>query len=437
MTSRDRLLKALAGGIPDRLPVTTHHLMPTFLDRFCEGAAPLAFFERFGLDPILWLAAHRPDSGAGHFFCPQQPGFALPAPPSCSGSDDVPAPSGSDDVPAPSGSDGVPALTGSQASPVSPASLEPRWIESDEWRIEIEPVPDGPHETSRYRITTPAGQLQTVLRAAPETAWVIERLIKEQSDIDLIARYAPAPLCDTEAVNRAAGDFGERGIVRGTVPGFDIYGQPGCWQDAAVLVGIEELILATFDDPAWVRTLLDILRERKLIWLDSSAGARFDLLELGGGDASSTVISPAIFEEFVAPWDSVLIAAAHEAGQRVVYHTCGGMMPLLELIAAMEPDAMETFTPPTLGGDSDLAEARAVLGSQVCMIGGFDQARFFTGCSPADTRRAVRACFESAGQEGAYILAPSDHFFTAESALIEAFADEARACIYSNPGRQV
>jgi uroporphyrinogen decarboxylase len=35
---------------------------------------------------------------------------------------------------------------------------------------------------------------------------------------------------------------------------------------------------------------------------------------LGGGDASTTVISPDIFNDFVAPYDSQLIAAAHEAG---------------------------------------------------------------------------------------------------------------------------
>ena len=41
-----------------------------------------------------------------------------------------------------------------------------------------------------------------------------------------------------------------------------------------------------------------------------------------------------------------LIAFAHRAGQRIAYHTCGGMTPILERIAAMGTNAMETFTPP-------------------------------------------------------------------------------------------
>jgi len=38
----------------------------------------------------------------------------------------------------------------------------------------------------------------------------------------------------------------------------------------------------------------------------------------------------ACFEDFVAPYDSELIREAHCADQRIVYHTCGGMMPILD-----------------------------------------------------------------------------------------------------------
>ena len=65
------------------------------------------------------------------------------------------------------------------------------------------------------------------------------------------------------------------------------------------------------------------------------------------------------------------------------------------------------------------------------MIGGFDQWRNFQGCTPEETRTAVRRCFEEAGDGGGFILSPSDHFFDADKDLIKAFADEARACQYS------
>ena len=144
----------------------------------------------------------------------------------------------------------------------------------------------------------------------------------------------------------------------------------------------------------------------------------------------TTVISPDIFNEFVAPYDAALIEDAHKAGQRIVYHTCGGMMPILEDIVAMKPDAMETFTPKAIGTDVDLAEAKRRIGDKVCMIGGFDQVNFFKGCTPDQTRAEVRRCFDEAGGGGGYILAPSDHFFDADLNLLEAFAEEAFKCIY-------
>ena len=155
-----------------------------------------------------------------------------------------------------------------------------------------------------------------------------------------------------------------------------------------------------------------------------------DLIELGGGDASTTVISPSIFDEFVAPYDAPLVKAMQDNGQRVVYHTCGGMMPILENLADMGVNALETFTPADMGGDANLAEAKKRIGHRVCMIGGFDQYHYFNGCTPEDTKKFVRRCFEEAGEGGGFILSPSDHFFDADPKLIKAFAEEAARCTY-------
>ncbi|MBL0173729.1 MAG: hypothetical protein IPP94_00400 [Ignavibacteria bacterium] len=385
MTSRQRFLAALDGSLPDRLPVTTHHLMPSFLDDVLGGETADGFFDRFGLDPVTWPAAFLPDPARGQYADPAH----------------------------------------------LPGAGEARRILSDEWIIRQEEIDDPAYRTVRYSFHTPGKTLRMTLQSDRHTSWVSERLVKEKSDIEVIARHAPAIACDIREINARADAFGERGLVRGAGLSFEVYGQPGCWQDAAVLYGIEELIFATFDDPDWVRAFLSILQQRKRAYIESLAGARYDLIELGGGDASSTVISPRIFEEFVAPFDAPLIDAAHAAGQRVVYHLCGGIMPVLDAVAAMRPDAIETFTPEAMGGDADLAEAKRRLAGAVCMIGGFDQFHFFRGCAPRSTRDEVRRCFAEAGEGGRYILCPSDHFFDASPELLEAYADEARRCRYA------
>ena len=385
MTTKERFLTAIIRQKPDRLPVTTHHVMPSFLDEYFEGRSMDEFFDHFGIDPVTWQMAYTFNPGTGEYFDPLHTELGF---------------------------------------------LEARRISSDNWRFRIEEIPDPVYKKQRFIIQTPKGELSMALQADRHSTWVAEYLIKEKRDIDLIAEYMTYPICDVSAINERAEVWGQRGLFRGHICCFDGFGQPGTWQDAACIVGIQKLIMATFDDPQWVHELLSILQKRKLHYIQSLKGANYDLLELGGGDASTTVISPDIFNEFVAPYDTPLIAAAHEAGQRIVYHTCGGMMPILESIAAMKPDAMETFTPPAMGGDVDLAEAKRRIGDKVCMIGGFDQFHFFTGCTPEATRREVRRCFEAAGGDGGFILSPSDHFFEADLRLIEAYADEAHKCFY-------
>ena len=47
MTSKERFLTVLHGDIPDRLPVTTHHLMPYFLKKYMNGISNDEFFDYF------------------------------------------------------------------------------------------------------------------------------------------------------------------------------------------------------------------------------------------------------------------------------------------------------------------------------------------------------------------------------------------------------
>ena len=384
LTPKQRFIAALTRQKADRLPVTTHHVMPSFLKKYMNGISNDEFFESIGLDPIHWLMVYKPDESKGEYFDPTHvPGY-----------------------------------------------LEAHRIVSDDWRIEHEPVSDPRYETVRYKFITPKRTLTTVLQSNEHTSWVSERLIKEKSDIEIIAEYAVKPKCDVGVVNQEADSYGDNGMLRGFVNSFDVYGQPGCWQDASVLYGIEDLIMASFEDPDWVHAFMQVMCERKKVFIQSLKGAKYDVIELGGGDASSTVISPEIFDQFVAPYDAPLIEMAHQAGQRVAYHTCGGMMAFLERLADMKPDALETFTPESMGGDTLLAEAKQRIGDKVCMIGGFDQFHYLKDCSTAETRAAVRKCFDEAGGGGGYILCPSDHFSDADVELLRAFAYEARKCAY-------
>jgi uroporphyrinogen-III decarboxylase len=195
---------------------------------------------------------------------------------------------------------------------------------------------------------------------------------------------------------------------------------------------VQDLIMETYDTPAWVHRLLQVLLEKKLRFIDESLdGAPFDLIETGGGAASDTVISPALHREFCLPYDRQLHDALHHIGHRSSYHTCGGMMHILDCIAENGTDASETLAPPGVGGNiTDPAVVRDAFAGHVAMIGGMDQFNVLTTGTPDVIRDEVFRLFEGFGRDGGYLLSTSDHFFDTPIEHLKAYALAAQACVY-------
>jgi uroporphyrinogen-III decarboxylase len=373
MTSKERMLRALNREVPDRLPVTVHQWQKYHLDKYMGGIDDLAACRQCGLDAaIAYFEA------IGQFWMPEA---------------------------------------------AAPADLSPHWHD------EITVVKDDPDDTIvHHTITTPDGTLTYKTGGNRMTIWITEYLIKKPEDVDLIEKYMPVPRLNQQSITAAYDRLGDDGILRGFVWG----DQAGSWQHACCLHGEMPMIYAAMDDPAWVHRLMQVLTEKKLRFVEESLdGAKFDLIETGGGAGSSTVISPKMHEEFCVPYDRQVHDACHAVGQKVVYHTCGGMMPLLEMIVANGCDASETLSCPDVGGDvSDIGEAKRRIGDKVCLIGGMNQFQILTEGTPEQVRAEVRRLFEAAGQGGSYICSTSDHFFESPPENLQAMGDAAKECIY-------
>jgi uroporphyrinogen decarboxylase len=279
-----------------------------------------------------------------------------------------------------------------------------------------------------HTIATPGGELSFSVGANPTTAWIIEHMIKRPEDLDLIERYMPIATLDRADVARAYDALGDEGILRGFVWG----DQGGAWQHACCLYPTQDLILACYDDPAWVHRLLRALLDKKLRFIEESlVGARFDLIETGGGSASDTVISPRLHAEFCEPYDREMHEALHAAGHMVVYHTCGGMIHILDSILANACDASETLSPSSVGGNVDDPQVvREAFGGRLALIGGMDQFNVLTNGTPEEIRAEVRRLFEGFGPDGSYILSAADHFYDTPVENLRVYARAAAECRY-------
>jgi uroporphyrinogen decarboxylase len=292
-----------------------------------------------------------------------------------------------------------------------------------ETRVEL--IDGGPRRREYTRITTSKNTMtQTVERDKYNSPWITEYLCKDKDDIFDLIEHQPAERYNLDEEARILDGIGDNGILRG--------GRIGPWHRLCELYGVKVAIYETYDDPLWVANALMVIAQKDIDFLGTMRGTKMDLLETGGGHNSSTVISPGIFERFILPEEKLIHDfARNELGLRTVYHICGGMMPMLGSIVDLHPTAIETLTPPAMGGDADLREIKRVLGDEMCLIGGFDQYNGFENASPEDTAKMVRRCFEEAGEGGGYILNPSDHFFDCPVENLKAYTEAARECVYS------
>ncbi len=371
MTSKERMMCALHGEKPDRLPVTVHQWQGYHLDKYLGGATPLEAFRRFGMDAAV---QYFEDMGQFWLVDADYSRFSTP-----------------------------------------------------EWRDVVTVISSDPDSRINHHVVlTPGGTLTYKTAGDRKTTWITEYLIKHDEDIDLIRKYMPVPSLDPSPLARLYDQVGDAGIVRGFVWG----DQAGCWQHAACLMDITELIYRAVDRPEWVHELLRILLDKKLQFVESMRGAAFDVVETGGGAASSTVISPELHREFCLPYDRQLHDALHALRFTVTYHTCGGTRGIEELIIQNGADASETLAPPSIGGNQEPWEVKEKVGGRIALIGGLDQHSVLTEGSDAEITAQVETLFRRVGQGGGYILSCADHFFETPLSNLAVYARAAAACRY-------
>lgn len=366
MTSRERLLTALQNGRPDRLPCLVHGWMDYYLQTYLDGMDWYQAYEKFDMDFAIYVS----------------PTY--------------------------------------QYDEKSLANWDVR-------TIDLGVDADGNHKYDRT-IVTPKGELHYTAATNQYTYWETEHPVKNERDFEIWNAFYPVPIAaDFTAIREAREKLGDRGIVR-SHPFSPGQGSP--WQSFCTLIGTEQAIMLGMDEPDFLHHALAEIVQKTLRVTELWKGTPADMVETGGGAGSNTVISPNFFKEFCLPYDRQQHAALREAGVKIVYHLCGGLMQMLELVVDSGADGLETMTPPGMGGDCDLREASRRVGDQLFFIGGFDQNAGFEKGTPEAARRQVFDCFDATKDHAGYIIAPSDHFFFGDPANLQAFADACKECTY-------
>jgi len=168
-------------------------------------------------------------------------------------------------------------------------------------------------------------------------------------------------------------------------------------RDAAALVGraVEEL-------------------ESRYRLLLGAVGPLVDLVELADdyAFAGGPLISPEVFDRVFRPalGRLVRVIRALAPGARILFHSCGSIVSLLDGLAAAGVDVVSPLDPTGRGMEPKrlkraAARLRTPRGGRLVLHGGLDP-RVLTG-SPRDVRREVKRLATVLGEGGGYILAPA------------------------------
>jgi hypothetical protein len=216
---------------------------------------------------------------------------------------------------------------------------------------------------------TPVGELRQVRRRcrADGTSYLTEHMVKSAADLPALAALFedeavavdPAAL---QAIRQRQHLIGDDGMLMCFMPGtpmgmmFRIYS------------GVETLAYLCADAPGALADLLSVMERNYEEQLRLSMGSAADAF-VGMDDTSTTVISPAMFEQLSLECTDRRAQICHGHGKLYFHHSCGLIRDLLSLYRRTPMDAVHAFTvPPT--GNVTVAEGRRLLGDRITIIAG-------------------------------------------------------------------
>jgi MtaA/CmuA family methyltransferase len=190
------------------------------------------------------------------------------------------------------------------------------------------------------------------------------------------------------AVKDLSDSVGHERLVEGWVEG-------PC-AEAADLRGINRLMLDFYDDPKFVRELVDFVVELEISF--GLAQIEMGAEVIGIGDAAASLIGPARYEEFIWPGEQRIVSALHDAGAICRLHICGNNLPLLANAAKLGFEIIDID-----GSTVPMKEARRMAGAEQVLCGSLDPVRSIHDGTPESIQAEFRNCHTEAGLH--YIVA--------------------------------
>jgi uroporphyrinogen decarboxylase len=223
---------------------------------------------------------------------------------------------------------------------------------------------------------------------------VSERVVNDPSDLDKISvadpernGRLPVHLEAVELVRRKVGN---------DTPLFRYV--PGPFTLASLLRGQGKFLLDLIRNPELVRAIVKPATESSKRFAVAAVERGANIVVVADPLASTSVISPKMFDEFAFSCTKEVIAAISQSGGVPSLHICGMTTPILRRMVATGARIVE------LDYLVDLQTAKGEIGRSVCIEGNVNPTRTLSSGRPQDVETEARECIAKAARGGGFIL---------------------------------
>ena len=191
---------------------------------------------------------------------------------------------------------------------------------------------------------------------------------------------------------------------------------------AAQLVGVEQMMRATFKDKALVEASCAFaVKMLQAIYTPIIEDGTLEMISMADPTASGDLISRKQFEKFALPPLQQMSKWAHERKVKVLLHICGDTNNRLDLFPLTGVDCI------SLDHKVDITRAKAEIGNKMCIAGNMNPVATLERASVETVRDEALKGLDAAAGNGAFILMPGcDHPPTVPEENLKTFYDTAK-----------
>lgn len=191
----------------------------------------------------------------------------------------------------------------------------------------------------------------------------------------------------------------------------------GLFESINAMRGMEQVMIDMATEPEMMHAAMQSIAKSFTGFIQKAldaAGNKIDLVYTFDDIASQRglLMSPAMWEEFIAPYHRSINKVIKSYGKCIMYHSCGAVYDMIARLAALPIDILNPLQPQAVG--MDFVKIKQNFGGKLCFHGGIDIQGVLPHGTWQETAQAALDTREILGKDGGYILA-SSHYIQADT----------------------